>query len=140
VKEISVADAAWAAGFLDGEGSFTIRSGNHGTFTLVVEAGQIDPRPLLKLREMFGGSVRLAPRYKPSRDIYYYNIGAKICADMLTVIRPFLVVKGEQADLLLQLRALMEANVTRGPLTVQDITDRVALKARITELNKRGAS
>lgn len=44
-------DAAWAAGFLDGEGCFSIRVAGD-SFHPIVEASQVDPRPLLKLQQM----------------------------------------------------------------------------------------
>ncbi len=52
----STTDLHWAAGFIEGEGSFKqgIRERN-----ITVQAKQKDPETLYRLREMFGGSVFL---------------------------------------------------------------------------------
>lgn len=46
-------DLAWAAGFLEGEGSFCIRS--NGRWFL--GAGQVDREPLERLQALFGGNI-----------------------------------------------------------------------------------
>lgn len=55
----------WAAGFLEGEGSFSVgRAGDQH-----VSAHQVNPEPLLKMARFFGGNihcrVRKNPRYQP---------------------------------------------------------------------------
>lgn len=54
---LTTKDIAWAAGFLEGEGSFT----NHGT-TIRVSAGQVQREPLERLQKMFGGKIALRKR------------------------------------------------------------------------------
>lgn len=50
---VSAADMAWAAGFLEGEGTFYLpRSGS-----LCVTAGQVQKEPLDRLVRMFGGGM-----------------------------------------------------------------------------------
>jgi len=56
---ISLKDIYWAAGFLEGEGSFTY----HGTGPLV-SAGQVQKEPLLRLQKFVRGSLR--PKAKSS--------------------------------------------------------------------------
>lgn len=55
----------WAAGYLDGEGSFS-----DATKSLTVKATSTDQEPLRQLRSMFGGSIcklsRRLPRHKPA--------------------------------------------------------------------------
>ena len=52
-SRVDIVDLAWAAGFLEGEGSFTIQSnGKH-----YVQAPQVQREPLDRLRAMFGGSI-----------------------------------------------------------------------------------
>jgi hypothetical protein len=48
----TIRDLAWAAGFIEGEGTFI----NNG-WTERVEASQKTIEPLLRLQELFGGSV-----------------------------------------------------------------------------------
>src|SRR6266542_3107809 len=47
-------DLGWAAGFLEGEGSFS--SNQHKSPW--VEASQVNRSPLLKLKRLFGGRIR----------------------------------------------------------------------------------
>ena len=46
----TIRDIAWAAGFLEGEGSFASRGGT-------VNAVQVNTEPLHRLQELFGGSI-----------------------------------------------------------------------------------
>jgi hypothetical protein len=46
----TIRDLAWAAGFIEGEGSFP-STGN-------IFVSQVNPDPLVRLLEMFGGTVR----------------------------------------------------------------------------------
>jgi hypothetical protein len=57
-------DIAWAAGFLEGEGSFTCR-GN----TVTVTASQVQPEPVYRLQRLFGGKLyhytQANPKHSP---------------------------------------------------------------------------
>lgn len=91
----------WAAGFIDGEGSLSLsRSKSQSSPAVKIEACQINPKPLEDLQKLFGGKV------------YYWkaNNGRKICEwtiqgynAFLTAqkIYPYLVVKKQEADLLI---------------------------------------
>lgn len=57
----SVADIAWAAGFLEGEATFAQNKAKNGRVYARIEAFQNHIEPLLKLQAMFGGSVRQRP-------------------------------------------------------------------------------
>lgn len=50
-------ELAWAAGFLEGEGSF-VRTNRGKYFGINVIAKQVNPEPPLRLQAIFGGSVR----------------------------------------------------------------------------------
>ncbi len=64
-KSPRLRDIAWAAGFLEGEGSFS-RTGNG---TIRIDAGQVGTWPLELLLTWFGG--RIYDAHEPSRN---YNI------------------------------------------------------------------
>src|SRR3972149_2656393 len=51
---LTIKDIAWAAGFLVGEGHF--RAHQNGSSGLVV-CGQVDPKPLHHLKQLFNGTV-----------------------------------------------------------------------------------
>jgi hypothetical protein len=102
---------AWAAGFFDGEGCITAKS----TYTssrgrkrvlvgsLVVTVVQRVVDPLYIFREMFGGAVRLNKNRtgNPVWAIEYYGTDAM---NILEALRPYLVVKREQAELALTMK------------------------------------
>lgn len=71
-------DLLWAAGFLEGEGSFTY----HGR-TLRIEAEQNEREPLDRLREMFGGWTISRPR--PRMTHRWYAGGARARGVMMTL-------------------------------------------------------
>src|SRR5690349_1350424 len=58
----AIADLAWAAGFLEGEGSFqrTGRPGKAGS--MLVSAPQVNAEPLMRLQTILGGRVGLRSR------------------------------------------------------------------------------
>jgi len=57
-------DLAWAAGFIDGEGTFYFKdSGSFGS-SIILRVGQCEPTTLRRLQATFGGKV-YGP-YKPS--------------------------------------------------------------------------
>jgi len=104
VNEIDPIDAAWAAGFLDGEGHFGIREWL-GSYQPSVHVTQVDPRPLLRLKALFGGGVRIGTlTYVGQRQHYRYYLTSRAgVASLIRAVLPYLSVKGEEATLLLQL-------------------------------------
>jgi hypothetical protein len=99
-------DAAWAAGFIDGEGSIRIRilRGNRNTsYGLALTASQVQRAPLDKLQQLFGGAISLkhpSVRQGPNAAPYYtWMVTGHTAAMAISTLRPYLLVKGEQAVL-----------------------------------------
>ena len=98
-------DLAWAAGYLDGEGCFLINShtykGRRVPGGPVVTVGSTQLPPLVRMHELFGGSIRLgrakSARHKPA---YYWSIHGDSQRAMLSLVEPFMVEKREQAAML----------------------------------------
>jgi|SRR5215469_144388 len=88
---------AWAAGFIDGEGAIMIVKSTRQV-ALQMYVTQKKSEPLLKLEEMFGGSLE----YSDKRDIYGWRIYGEAATRCLRVIRPYLLVKGEHADIAIE--------------------------------------
>lgn len=96
----SIADMAWAAGFLEGEGNFGVNNrklGRRGSH--VVRATQKNPEPLYKLQQILGGSIM-----NPRADGYgeWRTYGARARGIMLTLFS-FLSAK-KRADIKLAFR------------------------------------
>lgn len=96
-------ERAWAAGFLDGEGSFTIDGRPTRHYRPMISATQIDRTPLFLLRDWFGGHVYTQRTLAERRATSSWQCSSRInVLDVLTEIRPFLIVKAAQADLMLE--------------------------------------
>lgn len=132
----------WAAGFLDGEGSFQIDHPALRSFRIHVAASNTDVRALYRLQEMFGGSIRPGTAYMGYKPVYHWAIVAQRAAAAIRILLPHLLLKAEQAAVLLELQDRIDAmgGVGQKGLPADEVEARRALKARITVLNKRGVS
>lgn len=52
----------WAAGFIEGEGSFHKTHSQKGSKSEVIEVSQVEKQPLDKLQSIFGGNIRAHPQ------------------------------------------------------------------------------
>lgn len=142
--QISVADAAWAAGFLDGEGCFKISKApprgynRFPSYTIGVNAVQVDPAPLEYLRLLFGGSFHRRSYVHRERQAqsYIWQSSSRVALAVIDVVRPYLRVKGRQADLLRELYATTGRQGRRTDVSV--IAQREGLYRAAKELNRRG--
>src|SRR3990167_10894405 len=102
-------DRAWAAGFLDGEGCFQIRRGSSKqptNYLALVEVGQTDQRPLLRIQHLFGGRIAIRKQATARwATAYYWIILGLNAARMIEVVQPYLQLKNEQARVLLEFQA-----------------------------------
>jgi hypothetical protein len=92
---ISETDAAWAAGFLDGEAYLGIRRHRRDQYlnhSLVVSVDQNVVDPLDKLQSLFGGAVWRG------RGIWRWSATTKNAFKALESTLPYLTVKKEQAE------------------------------------------
>lgn len=99
VKEVLVAletELAWAAGFIDGEGSTTTRKTKHNTYQLSLQIQQKGSEPLDKIKEILGGEV-YASKVRPG--IFKWSIQKKESViNCLNQLWPYLTeVKKRQA-------------------------------------------
>lgn len=91
---MDISTAAYAAGFIDGEGSITATV-NH----IVVAATQIDTAPLEFLKEQFGGTIRTNDKDALA---YKWAVSGKEAINCLSLTAPYLIVKLRQAEVGLQ--------------------------------------
>lgn len=96
----------WAAGFIDGEGHVSVTRGKSPTdktryfYRPEISAGQVSRVPLDILAELFGGSVSKA------KDKYGYHyqwrLYCKQALSAIEILRPYLIAKRTQADLVME--------------------------------------
>lgn len=96
----------WAAAWLDGEGAIGMREiterRNYTTtvYRVAVSINQVTDAPLAIIRTAFGGSISINnKRQDRQRPIYQWNIHSKKAVDFLKAVRPYLMVKSQQADI-----------------------------------------
>lgn len=100
-------DCAYIAGFFDGEGWVGLVNRKSRGYALLVTIGQRDPRPLLFIRERFGGTI---PRVQQrGKYCFHWRCGNAIAEVFLRAIQPFLIHKREQVDLALAYRQTVNA-------------------------------
>ena len=107
---------AYLAGVLDSDGFITIRKHNGNrdfptsmTFSEAVGVGQTSPDAVALFWERWGGSFKLREHKHPDgadwRPMYCWVAANKKAERCIRDIRPWLLVKARQADLVLALRA-----------------------------------
>ena len=97
----------WAAGFFDGEGCVSVSRRKRGSFIehfISVQVGQNDERPLVALREKYGGSQCFS---KTPSGCYRWRIHGKEAEVFLTDILPYSLCKREQIRIVLEIRKLI---------------------------------
>lgn len=150
-------DAAYAAGFFDGEGAVMIwrqtksRSDSNGRryHRLHVSVRQTSIEPLKWLAQRFAGTItpirldRSNPKNAKSKDAWVWVLSSARAAEFLKAIRPFVVLKQERIDLALRFQATAMKPVRTGGKGWQKITpelwaQREAMREKLMLLNKRG--
>lgn len=93
-------ERAWAAGFIDGEGSFGIQNQERRKPLIYLSAGQADRRVLDRLQAVLGvGKVYgpYKPRKKGHSEYYYYRVTGEKVEAAAEIVWPYLSpVKREQ--------------------------------------------
>lgn len=148
-------DIAYAAGFVDGEGSISIELvGQARTPAVFVKIANCDLPVLERLRSQFGGRIKTLRRVKDpkpqNRESYQLVIAWDYAIDFIKLIRPYLVVKTKQADVALEWNA--KRNRSRGgqvgkkgrPRSEPKLTEEYRqqmqdLRSRMASLNKKGS-
>lgn len=142
---LSPTELAYLAGIIDGEGciSFQVRKGRYVTPTIQITNTDRRLTDWL-LDHVDGGSVYRRPGYKQNhKPTYLWRCAGRIARDVLGDVRPFLLIKAEQADVVMSLERVTEirrddAGRLRTTLTDEQIEANLAAVARIRDLNRRG--
>jgi len=124
---------AYLAGFFDGEGSISVNVNRRLVrWSLRLSCQQVNPAPLRLLVEAFGGSIRLTSRRGNQRPIYGWAAGGRMAAEAIRMLRPYLTVKADEADVALEFHGLMKADRSR--LTPGEEEQREILYQRLRDL------
>ena len=147
VRQLDLSLIQYAAGFIDGEGCLTLvyhnpRGGYSPEFRALLAVVNVDPRPLKALQKAFGGTVCLDKARAPGtnrRPYHHWQISGQGLQALLPHLAPHLIVKREQAALLLEYFLFRES---LPPSCVRRTQEQLAVLATFVEeghiLNKRG--
>lgn len=124
----------YIAGFFDGEGCVDIRyrtthNGRYNRFELRCTISQVYRKPLDMIQEIFGGSI--SPRR--NKAIHYYVVTGGLANKFLEAIRPFLIVKADEADTALDFYKIMQ--ISKSNMHIQG-QHRIAKESSVTRDKK----
>ncbi len=132
---------AWAAGFIDGEGTISLykRTDRKNEFTVRLSVVNTKIIALERLQAMFGGSIH--PMYKENdrrnwKSSFIWVCSHKGAHDAIARLEPYLLLKHEQALLALQARSNIGSVGPRISESAVKALDEILLKFRV--LNKKG--
>lgn len=149
-------ELGYAGGIVDGEGTIGIykhsaarnRDGSYRQFPPLrvhVQVSQCDIRLPIWLKEKFGGYISTNGIPGPNdRQGYIWALQGKAqCLPFLTLIRPYLFLKQDRADIAIAFMNLCNYRICRGmsPERKQAIySNREKLRSQLKALNKVGSS
>jgi hypothetical protein len=144
-------DAAWLAGFFDGDGNLNVerRGGGRG-WRSRVRISNCNREAVERVRELVGLGTIFARPLPSGRMIYQYGVEHRGARTMLYAIAPYVVAKRERVLLALEAEELRSrtAWVSGGPGSgrgghrlPEEAHERLAVIAqRIKDLNEKGPS
>ncbi len=127
-------ELAYLAGFFDGEGCVTVGRGKSpGVMSLFIKVGQVNPAPLERFRQRFGGAIHPLSRYGNQRQAYQWTLSTKKAQAALEQLLPYLQVKQDEARMAIALQWQISESGRHGRkrLDPLDIAGREALYERI---------
>lgn len=142
-------EIAWAAGFIDGEGTICIqrrtREKRNREYAVALTAENTDPAALLLLMKLFGGyvyqrSIRRKHHFG-KRPIFSWKAHRGNIGSVLKALLPYLILKKPQAELALAFERMKQRRQpgigSRGcPFEAEEIAWRESIYLQMRELNK----
>ena len=139
---------AWAAGFIDGEGTISMYARYDRTIGYAIKLGAVNTYlpSLQRLQLMFGGSIQpsrskdcvYAQNWKPA---FHWSLGPKASEQALKQLRSYIFIKRPQLELALEARRLVRPRSENGAgckLTQQEIKKSEKMVQKFRQLNKKG--
>lgn len=125
-------ELAWAAAFIEGEGTLTINASPpcakcgslSPRFTVWVKADNTEPEPIYRLQNLFGGAVRRYQHKKGYKPAYRWLVASQYAVICVNAIKPYFASKRRLAlaDLLLSLNERITKTNHTGKLSNYWIT------------------
>lgn len=134
-KELSVAEAAYIAGFIDGEGTIGIYQQRRGYACVKVSVANTKKKPIEFMIRVTGiGTVFHRPcRNEKHAPSYWWQASSDAACTLLRQLQPYLLIKGKNAELAIETQARLAVPALKIDKTWQD-----AYRLKMKALNARG--
>lgn len=139
---------AWAAGFIDGEGTITLkryksqyttRKIHYQPFVSLGQANHIGHYDgVRKLQKLFGGSLSTYKAVPPRQETLSWSMVSRSAVEMLKKIRPYLVIKAAHADLLINYYDGVGKKGKAYRLTDEELANREKIWSKMRSMNQKG--
>jgi hypothetical protein len=134
-------DLAWAAGFIDGEGTISLRlhvntQGNTYIYP-TLQAANTNVEMLQELRYMFGGSIHAVKQVDGRKRVHRWTCGSRQSVEAIRLLLPYLKLKRPQAALVLEAAAFRDDRETHR-MSQKQWNQQLLLMAQVKMLNRRG--
>ena len=137
-------DLAYLAGIIDGEGSIGIGTSSvtiRYSGTITVSIANTNPKLILWLQDKLGGKTYNRGKPTPeSKAAFVWRVQGDNAVSVLNAVRSFLILKQEQADIVLAYHALRPSpgSGIQNKLTDETKIRRLELYTQLRVLNKKG--
>ena len=136
-------DAAYLAGILDGEGCLSVGWRLKKYITPTLQVTNTDKRLIDWLLDTLGGSVYEQPARPTRKRCWLWRCAGQVARRAIAEARPYLKIKGAQADLILNMTRVTEVRRDRlgrlqQTLTAEQHAANASLVSAIRALNRRG--
>lgn len=127
------AKLAYVAGFVDGEGCFTLS--NHGAITLSII--NTSKTALLFVQEVLEVGTVTPRKQRVNKNQYLYRAYGANCIGIINKLLPYLIEKKEQAEVLLEYHSTPKTERRVGHRGAHNIIDRESFIIRLKEMKRR---
>lgn len=142
----SIAQIAYLAGLIDGEGCLyigNVKQGKYGSgyqWHSLLRITSCDEELIIWLENTFGGSkdsrYRWTSKKAFTRPVYNWQCAGEMLDYILPLVRPYLIIKAKQCDIMIQYRATSK-NIGSKRLPEEVTLKRLSLLKQMRNLNSR---
>lgn len=141
MRILSIAEAAYCAGLMDGEGTMGIKSRGPDYYAVFCNITNTNLAVLSWLIQTTGIGL-IAPQGKPKKTNhkqgFMWYLGVDDVTGFLEALLPYLIIKEEQALLLVRFIKSTRSPRFNNPLTMDERIEKKFIYDRLAELNKKG--
>lgn len=137
-------EIAYLAGIVDGEGCISLgyrRKKGKPYITPTLQITNTNFRLLDILKPLGGSWYKVVDKRTTRKDTFLWRMAGKEAKELVALIRPFLKLKTEQADIVINLprhKTVFANGRTQATMTESDFQENIRLVTLMRSLNSRG--